>query len=163
MLATKVGNPMGEGPNEQRPGAGSGCSRPSTQSLERLGTDYIDIYYLHRDFDDDAARGDGAQAMGDIIRAGKVRYFGLSNFRGWRIAEVVRLCRRAGRAAAGRLPALLQRDEPQPEVEVLPACQYYGLGVVPYSPLARGVLDRQVPARRGAAGGHARRRARTSA
>jgi aryl-alcohol dehydrogenase-like predicted oxidoreductase len=108
-------------------------------SLARLGTDYIDVYYLHKD-DRDTPIAETVAAMGDLIRSGKVLYFGVSNFRGWRIAEVV------GECAAQGVPKpvvcqpyynLLNR---QPEVEILPACDYYGLGVAPYSPIARGVL-----------------------
>ena len=64
----------------------------------RLGTDYIDIYYLHKD-DPKTPIAETVAAIGDLIRAGKVRYFGVSNFRGWRIAEVVRWCEELGRSA----------------------------------------------------------------
>lgn len=138
VIATKVGNKMSDRPNEQRYSR-SWLARACEASLRRLGTDHVDIYYLHRDFNgsdlDDPLRG-----IEDLLRAGKIRYWGLSNFRGWRIAEVVH------RARAMNMPApvvcqpyynLLNR---QPEVEVLPACEHLGLGVVPYSPIARGVL-----------------------
>ena len=79
--------------------------------------------------------------MGDLMRAGKIRYWGVSNFRGWRIAEAVRVVR-ASSACRGPVVCqpyynLLNR---MPEVEILPACAHYGIGVVPYSPIARGVL-----------------------
>jgi aryl-alcohol dehydrogenase (NADP+) len=80
------------------------------------------------------------QAMADLIRAGKVRYFGISNFRGWRTAEIVNACIRLGLPrpiASQPYYNLLNR---LPENEILPACANYGLGVVPYSPIARGVL-----------------------
>ena len=85
------------------------------------------------------------RALGDLISAGKIRSFGLSNFRGWRIAEVVRLCKELNvpqPVVCQPYYNLLNRG---PEVEILPACQYYGLGVVPYSPLARGVLTGKYP------------------
>ena len=80
-------------------------------SLERLGLDYIDIYYLHKD-DPDTPIAETVGALGELMRAGKIRYFGVSNYRGWRIAEIVSRMRGAGRAAAGGLPALLQPAEP---------------------------------------------------
>lgn len=138
VLATKGGNRMGEGPN--RAGLGrKWLTRAVDASLERLGTDYIDIYYLHRDFDD-AVLEETVATIGDILRAGKARYFGLSNFRGWRIAEVMHLCRSMNIPAPVVCQPYYNAMNRQPEVEILPACRYYGIGVVPYSPLARGVL-----------------------
>jgi aryl-alcohol dehydrogenase-like predicted oxidoreductase len=138
VIATKVGNPMGEGANER------GVSRKwivqaCNASLRRLGTDYIDIYYLHRDFED-APLEETVTALGDLIREGKTRYFGLSNFRGWRIAEVVRLCRELNVPQPVVCQPYYNAMNRQPESEILPACRHYGIGVVPYSPLARGVL-----------------------
>ena len=138
VLASKVGNPMSSRPNE------NGLSRKwiiqgVEASLERLGTDYLDLCYLHRDYEDDSLE-EPLRAFDDLIRAGKLRYWGVSNFRGWRIAEAVRLSAQMGipgPAACQPYYNLLNR---QPEVEVLPACRHYGIGVVPYSPIARGVL-----------------------
>ncbi|SMH62951.1 aldo/keto reductase [Azospirillum agricola] len=138
VLATKVANPMGTGPNQ------SGLSRKwivesVENSLRRLGTDYIDILYFHRaPFDqplDEAVR-----AVADLVRAGKLRYFGVSNFRSWRIAEVANLADRCGidrPVASQPLYNIVNRTA---EVEQLPAAAHYGIGVVSYSPLARGVL-----------------------
>jgi len=138
VVATKLGNPMGKGPND------GGLSRSWVMraidgSLKRLGMDHIDIYYLHRD---DAATpiDETLVAMGDIIRAGKVRYFGLSNYRGWRIAQIVEACARLNLPAPVACQPYYNAMNRMPETEVLPACHHYGLGVVPYSPLARGVL-----------------------
>ena len=79
-------------------------------------------------------------AIGDLIRSGRIRYFGLSNYRGWRIAEVVSECEAQGVP----LPIVCQPYynllNRMPEVEILPACDHYGIGVAPYSPIARGVL-----------------------
>lgn len=138
VLATKVGNPMGEGPNE------AGLSRKwvlqaCDASLLRLGVDCIDIYYLHLDFYD-VPLEETVTAMGDLIRSGKIRYFGVSNFRGWRIAEIMHLCRSMGVPKPVVCQPYYNALNRQPEVEILPACHYYGIGVTPYSPIARGVL-----------------------
>jgi aryl-alcohol dehydrogenase-like predicted oxidoreductase len=138
VLATKMGNPMGTDPNQVGLGR-KWMMQAIDGSLKRLGTEFVDIYYLHRDFDD-ASLEEAVIAMGDIIRAGKVRYFGLSNFRGWRIAEIVRLCRVHNVPQPIVCQPYYNAMNRQPEVEILPACRYYGIGVVPYSPLARGVL-----------------------
>ncbi len=138
VLATKVGNAMGDGPNEQ------GLSRKwihqaMDASLARLGTDYVDIYYLHLDFPD-IPLDETVGAVGDLIRAGKIRYFGISNYRGWRISEVVHTCRALGVPPPVVCQPYYNAMNRMPEVEILPACRHHGLGVVPYSPIARGVL-----------------------
>ncbi len=108
-------------------------------SLKRLNTDYIDLLYFHR-----AIPGltleEGIRAVGDLIRQGKVRYFGLSNFHGWRIAEVVRLADHLGISRPVASEPVYNIVSRGAEVEQIPAASHYGLGVVPYSPLARGVL-----------------------
>ncbi len=108
-------------------------------SLKRLATDYIDIYYLHRD-DLETPLEETVSAIGDFIRAGKRRYFGLSNFDGWRIAEVVNTSRRLGVPQPIVLQPVYNAMNRLGEVEMFPACAYYGMGIVPYSPLARNVL-----------------------
>jgi aryl-alcohol dehydrogenase (NADP+) len=113
--------------------------RAVDQSLARLGTEYIDLYYLHRD-DDDTPLEETVGTLADLIHQGKIRYFGLSNFRAWRLAEVVRLCRHFGIDAPAACQPQYNAMNRVPELELLPACQFYGVGVVPYSPLARGVL-----------------------
>ena len=79
-------------------------------------------------------------AIGDLIRAGKIRYFGVSNYRGWRIAEVVSECEAQGVPRPVVCQPYYNLLNRMPEVEILPACDYYGIGVAPYSPIARGVL-----------------------
>ena len=138
VLATKVANPMGDDPNRRGTGL-KWVKQAIDESLERLATDYVDLYYLHRD-PGDVPMEETVRAMGDLIAAGKIRYWGVSNLRGWRIADAVATCRALGvpqPVACQPYYNLLNR---QPENEVLPACAHYGLGVVPYSPIARGVL-----------------------
>ena len=138
VLATKVGNPMSGRPNESGLGR-KWVLQAIDDSLRRLNTDYVDVYYLHLDVPD-VPLDETLAAVGDVLRAGKARFYGLSNYRGWRIAEVVH------RAAALGLPKPVvcqpyyNAMDRQPEVEILPACGHHGIGVVPYSPLARGVL-----------------------
>jgi aryl-alcohol dehydrogenase-like predicted oxidoreductase len=138
ILATKVGNRMGPGLGE------AGLSRrwmmqAIDNSLKRLGTDYVDIYYLH--FDDlETPLEETLGAVGDIVRSGKARYFGISNYRGWRISLIMQLCKELGLARPVVCQPYYNAMNRQPEVEVLPACRYFGLGIAPYSPLARGVL-----------------------
>ncbi len=138
VLATKVGNQMSERQNERRLSR-KWLIRAAEASLARLGTDYIDIWYLHRDFEDENL-DEAMRAVDDLVRAGKIRYLGLSNFRGWRIAEVVRLCDAIGMARPVICQPYYNLLNRVPEVEILPACDSYGLGVAPYSPVARGVL-----------------------
>lgn len=138
VLATKLGNAMGDAPNQSHY-ARSWIMREAEQSLRRLATDHVDILYLHRDFPGENLE-EAVRAMGDLVRDGKIRYWAVSNFAGWRIAEIARLCDQLGvprPVACQPYYNLLNR---MPEVEILPACQHYGLGVVPYSPVARGVL-----------------------
>ena len=147
VLATKVGNPMpapgisnpgGDDPNRRGTGR-KWIMKAIDESLERLGTDYVDIYYLHRDIAETPME-EAVGAMGDLIRAGKIRHFGVSNFRGWRIAEIVHVCRMLGVPRPVVCQPYYNAMNRQPENEILPACAHHGMGVVPYSPLARGVL-----------------------
>ena len=138
VLATKVGNRMSDRPNEGRYSR-KWVVRAAEDSLKRLGTDYIDVYYLHRDFEDDALE-EPLRALDDLIRAGKIRAFGVSNYRGWRIAEIARLCDVVGMPRPVVCQPYYNLLNRMPEVEILPACAHYGLGVAPYSPIARGVL-----------------------
>jgi aryl-alcohol dehydrogenase-like predicted oxidoreductase len=138
VLATKVGNQIGEGLNRK------GLSRKWLfealhASLKRLGTDYVDIYYLHKE-DHDTPLDETVGAMSDLVRAGKVRHFGVSNHRSWRVAEICNICDQMGIGRPVVSQPYYNAMNRMPEVEHLPACGFYGLGVVPYSPLARGVL-----------------------
>ncbi|MHB1198313.1 MAG: aldo/keto reductase [Polaromonas sp.] len=143
VLASKLGNPVSQAVNEGHYSR-RWLMQQTDAMLARLQTDYLDILYLHRDYHGENL-DEAVRALGDLIRAGKIRSFGLSNFRGWRIAEVHRLCEKTGvpqPAVCQPYYNLLNRE---PEIEILPACAHYGLGVVPYSPLARGVLTGKYP------------------
>jgi aryl-alcohol dehydrogenase-like predicted oxidoreductase len=138
VLATKFVNSHNKGPNL------GGHSRKWVietveNSLRRLKTDYIDLLYFHRAVFD-APLEEPVRAIADLIRQGKLRYFGVSNFRGWRIAEVAHLADQLGidrPIASQPLYNIVNRTA---EAEQLPAAHHFGLGVVSYSPLARGVL-----------------------
>ncbi len=139
IVATKVGTRLP--PFEPNRG-GNGrrwLLRGVDESLARLRTGHIDLYYLHLD-DSATPLDETVDAMGALVRSGKIRYWAVSNFRAWRIAEIVRLCDAAGvpRPVAGQ--PYYNAVNRMPEVEYLPLCAHHGLGVVPYSPLARGVL-----------------------
>ena len=138
ILATKLGNAMSNRPNQSHYSR-NWIVREVESSLKRLSTDYIDVLYLHRDFWEENLE-EAVRSVGDLIRQGKIRAFGLSNFRGWRIAEVIRLCERMNIPAPIVCQPYYNLLNRTPEIEILPACDYYGLGVVPYSPIARGVL-----------------------
>lgn len=138
VLATKVANPVGKEPNDR------GLSRrwllhEVDQSLQRLNTDYIDLYYMHRD-DETVPIEETLSTMARLIDVGKIRYYGVSNFRGWRVARMVETARRMG------IPQPVACQPPYSavtrliETELLPCCDHYGVAVVAYSPLARGVL-----------------------
>ena len=143
VLASKLGNPVGPEVNQSHYSR-RWLMQQTDAILARLQTDYLDILYLHRDYHEENLE-EAVRALGDLIRAGKIRSFGLSNFRGWRIAEVVHLCKALGVPQPAVCQPYYNLLNRYPEVEILPACGHYGLGVVPYSPLARGVLTGKYP------------------
>ncbi len=139
ILATKLANPMGPGPNDR------GLSRRHIvsaveASLKRLGTDWIDVLYLHRE-DASTPLEETLAAVAQLVERGKVHHFGLSNFRAWRIARVAEMCRAMGIAAPIVCQPPYNAMSRAIETELLPCCAHYGLGVVAYSPFARGVLS----------------------
>ena len=138
VLATKLGNRMAPGPNATGYSR-SWMLREVEESLQRLQTDRVDILYMHRD-----AEGmdleEPLRAMETLLRDGKIRYWGVSNFRGWRIAEAVHMARQIGMPGPVVCQPYYNLLNRMPEVEILPACAHHGIGVTPYSPLARGVL-----------------------
>ena len=138
VLATKAGNPMGNA-SHRRGISRRWLLRAIDESLARLGTDHVDLWYLHLD-DETTPLAETVAAVADVIRAGKARYWGLSNFRAWRIVEAVKVAQALGAPAPIAVQPYYNAMNRMPEVEILPACRRFGLGVVPYSPLARGVL-----------------------
>ncbi len=139
VLATKFANRRGgQGPNR------GGTSRKwamqvCEESLKRLGTDYIDILYLHKE-DHATPLEETVRALEDLVRQGKIRYFGVSNYRSWRVAEICRIADSFGIDRPVVSQPYYNLVNRMPEVEHLPACGHLGLGVFPYSPIARGVL-----------------------
>jgi len=138
VLATKLGNKMSERVNEGHYSR-SWMLREVDASLQRLQTDYVDILYLHRDYDGMDLE-EPLRALDALLRAGKIRCWGVSNFRGWRIAEAVRIAGQLGMPGPVVCQPYYNLLNRMPEVEVLPACEHHGIGVTPYSPVARGVL-----------------------
>ena len=140
VIATKVWGPVWKGPN------GRGLSRKAIlsevdKSLERLGTDYIDLYIIHR-YDYDTPLEETLEALNDVVRAGKVRYLGASSMHAWQFARALAISERHGWARLQTMQNyvnLLYREE---EREMLPLCRAEGIGVIPWSPLARGRLTR---------------------
>jgi len=138
VLATKLYNPMSSDPNDR------GLSRKHIMeavdgSLKRLGTDYIDLYQLHR-FDYDTPLEETLDALNDVVRAGKVRYLGASSMHAWQFMKALGMQRANGWAPFVSMQPhynLIYREE---EREMLPLCRSEGVGVIPWSPLARGLL-----------------------
>jgi aryl-alcohol dehydrogenase-like predicted oxidoreductase len=146
VLATKFGGrgvDMGYGPAAGGKGGRAYIRRAVTESLRRLRTDYIDLYQLHNP-DPDTPVEETIAALDELVDEGKIRYLGHSNFSGWQIADAAHLA-----AAAGNQPfisaqnhwSLLERGA---EAEVVPAAEHFGLGVLPFFPLANGLLTGKV-------------------
>ncbi len=137
VLATKISSGVG-GPN------GRGTSRlhvmrATEACLRRLQVEAIDVLYMHRE-DHAVPLEETVHAIADLVRAGKLRHFGLSNYRSWRVAEVCRICDEIGIDRPVVSQPLYNALNRMVETEHLPACAHLGVGVFPYSPLARGVL-----------------------
>jgi aryl-alcohol dehydrogenase-like predicted oxidoreductase len=138
VLATKFASPMGPGP-DRRGGSRRYVMKAVEDSLRRLGTDYIDLYQMHQP-DPDTPIEETLAALDDLVSQGKVRYIGNSNFTGWQIADADWTARdeRFERfVSAQNNYSLLERKV---EFEVTPACERFGLGMLPFFPLASGML-----------------------
>ncbi|MGV3721701.1 MAG: aldo/keto reductase [Actinomycetota bacterium] len=138
VLATKAKNPMGDGPNDQ------GLSRvhlirECEKSLRRLGTDYVDVYYLHAP-DLTTPLEESLRAMNDLVRQGKVRYVACSNYYAYQVALMLGVSAAQNLERIACVQPLYNIVNREVEVELFPFCREQGLGVVVYSPLARGVL-----------------------
>ena len=139
VLATKVRFPMGEGPNDvglSRKHITQGCE----DSLRRLGTDHIDLYQVHC-WDAATPLEETLSALTDLVRAGKVRYIGVSNFTAWQIMKSVGLSDALGLERFVCLQPQYSLIERNVEYEILPACLEEGIGVIPWSPLGGGFLS----------------------
>jgi len=138
VIATKVNQPMGEGPNER------GLSRVHIMnsieaSLRRLGTDYVDLYQIHR-WDSETPIEETLETLHDLVKAGKVRYIGASSMYAWQFAQTLHLADLHGWTRFVSMQNhynLVYREE---EREMLPLCRAEKIGVIPWSPLARGFL-----------------------
>ncbi len=140
VLATKVRLPMGGGPND------AGLSRKHIMdgidaSLRRLGTDYVDLYQIHR-WDDETPIEETMRALHDVVRAGKARYIGASTMYAWQFAKAQHVAELNGWTTFVSMQNhynLVYREE---EREMIPLCLDQGVGIIPWSPLARGILAR---------------------
>jgi aryl-alcohol dehydrogenase-like predicted oxidoreductase len=140
VIATKLFGPWGKGPNQK------GLSRKAVfqaidDSLRRLGTDYVDLYQIHR-WDAKTPIEETLEALNDVVRAGKARYLGASSMYAWQFAKALFVARAHGWArfvAMQNHLNLLYREE---EREMIPLCRDQGVGLIPWSPLARGRLTR---------------------
>ena len=138
VVATKVYFPMGKGPNDR------GLSRKHLfdaidASLTRFGTDYVDLYQIHR-FDPDTPIEETLEGLNDLVRAGKVRYLGASSMHAWQFATMLHASDQHGWARFISMQNhynLVYREE---EREMIPLCRAEGVGIIPWSPLARGFL-----------------------
>ena len=138
VIATKLFNPMRKDPN------GRGLSRKAVMteidhSLKRLGTDYVDLYQIHR-WDYDTPIEETMEALHDVVKAGKARYIGASSMFAWQFAQSLYVCELNGWTRFVCMQNhynLIYREE---EREMLPLCRDQGIGVIPWSPLARGFL-----------------------
>ena len=138
VVATKLGNRMSDRVNEGHYSR-TWMLREVEASLKRLQTEHIDILYMHRDFNGMDLE-EPLRALDTMLRDGKIRYWGVSNFRGWRVAEAVRMAGQFGMPGPVVSQPYYNLLNRMPEVEILPACGHYGIGVTAYSPIARGVL-----------------------
>ena len=138
ILATKVHTRMADGPNR------SGSSRMHIMeeiegSLKRLGTDYVDLYQLHG-WDPITPTDETVRALDDLVSQGKIRYIGCSNFSGWQTGELIWVAKELGRTKLISVQppySMLERDI---ETELMPFCERYRIGILPYYPLAQGFL-----------------------
>ena len=138
VLATKVYNPMGNWPNEARLSI-LHIKRACEDSLRRMQTDYIDLYQMHH-IDRDCPWEEVWQAMEQLYREGKILYVGSSNFAGWHITQAQEIAKQRHFMGLVSEQSLYNLTARMIELEVIPSCQAYGIGIIPWSPLAGGLL-----------------------
>src|SRR6516164_7046237 len=146
VLATKFGHQsmdMGYGPAAGAKGGRAYIRRAVTESLRRLRTDYIDLYQLHTP-DPVTPIEETIAALHELVTEGKVRYLGHSNFSGWQLADAAHLAARAGRTPFISVQNHWSLLERAAEADVVPAARHFGLGVLPFFPLANGLLTGKV-------------------
>jgi len=138
ILATKVFGRMGEWPNQSRLSARH-IKQACEDSLRRLQTDYIDLYQMHH-VDRESPWEEIWQAMEQLCREGKVLYVGSSNFAGWHLAQAQEMAKSRHFLGLISEQSLYNLNDRMIELEVIPACEAYGIGLIPWSPVARGLL-----------------------
>ena len=138
VLATKVFGRMGDWPNFSRLSA-LHIKRACEDSLRRLQTEYIDLYQMHH-IDRQSPWEEVWQAMEQLCREGKVLYVGSSNFAGWHLSQAQEVAKRRNFLGLVSEQSVYNLNERTIELEVIPACEAYGIGLIPYSPLAGGLL-----------------------
>jgi aryl-alcohol dehydrogenase-like predicted oxidoreductase len=138
VLATKLYQPMGTGPNDRRLSAYHIC-RACEDSLRRLQTDHIDLYQMHH-VDRSTPWDEIWQAMEQLVRQGKVTYIGSSNFAGWDIATAQSVAASRNFLGLASEQSLYNLSARTIELEVIPALRYYGIGLIPWSPIGMGLL-----------------------
>ncbi|MBX3302572.1 MAG: aldo/keto reductase [Nitrospira sp.] len=143
VLATKVYGRMGEWPNQSRLSAVH-IKRACEESLRRLRTDWIDVYQMHH-VDRGTPWEEIWQAMEQLVREGKVVYVGSSNFAGWHVAQAQEAARNRNFLGLVSEQSLYNLVDRMIELEVIPACEAYGIGLIPWSPLGRGLLAGVLP------------------
>ncbi|QMV41985.1 aldo/keto reductase [Cohnella cholangitidis] len=139
VLATKAGLPRGKGPNER------GSSRYHLQqeleaSLKRLNTDHVDLYQIHT-FDPYTPLEETLRALDDMVSSGKVRYIGASNYAAWELMKALGISELRGFARYAATQASYSLADRTPEAELVPLCLDQGVGIIPYFPLAGGILS----------------------
>ena len=138
IIATKFASPMGDGPNE-RGGSRYYIMKAVDASLKRLQTDCIDLYQMHMP-DSTTPIEETLRALDDLVRAGKVRYIGCSNFAAWQLCEALWVSRVNNLQSFVSVQPRYNIFDRRIEAELVPCCQAYDIGVIPYSPLAGGFL-----------------------
>lgn len=138
VIATKGGIDIGEGPNE-RGASRQHLMREVDRSLRRLGTDYIDLYQIHRP-DPQTPIEESLRTLDDLVRAGKIRYFGISQYPAWQVVEALWASDRLNLERIVSIQSLYSILHREAEVEVLPVCARYGVGFLAYGALSFGLL-----------------------